>query len=308
MLFDKKFPKRHKNHILETMSYKVFNNALPNHWMVRELTERDYGFDALVELTTVNNEVDGKIAAIQLKASSQFTFNISGIYKHYAIDKRTTNFWLSSNLITFVFFTDEATKKLYFIPVNTYVRRNFARYNSCERFFYEVSGSDIFTPDKFVNAFVECEKLPELESQITGIKMLYENFSEFFIKNHGRDFHMPIDDEGRERGLCGLYSRIEHICVLLDIYWDIVPIDIFISQKVIGSYVEMYEYHMTEILKFIDIKLLNCIEKIKEITLVKYSDYWLAKDENIVEFCASIRAETQYQKYRNRVESSRNSV
>lgn len=103
MVFDKEFPRRHTNHILETMSYKIFNNALPNNWMVRELTERDYGFDALVELTTQNNEVNGKIAAIQLKASSQFIFNTSSVYKHYAIDKRTTNLWLSSNIITFVF-------------------------------------------------------------------------------------------------------------------------------------------------------------------------------------------------------------
>lgn len=138
--------------------------------------------------------------------------------------------------------------------------------------------------------------------------MLYENFSKFFDENHGRDFHMTIDDEGRERGLRGLYSKIEHICALLDIYWDFVPIDIFISQNKIGSYVEMYEYHMTEILKFIDIKLLSCIEKIKEITLVKYCDYWLAKDANIVDFCASIRSETRYQKYRNWVDSSRNLV
>ncbi|MCS0401997.1 DUF4365 domain-containing protein [Vibrio diabolicus] len=308
MVFDKEFPKRHTNHILETMSYKIFNNAIPNTWMVRELTERDYGFDALVELTTLNNEVNGKIAAIQLKASSQFTFNQAGVYKHYAIDKRTTNLWLSSNVLTFLFFTDEATEILYFIPIQTYVRDNFSRYKSSEKFFYEVSSFDIFTPDKFVNAFVACEKLPELESQITGIKMLYENFSKFFDENHGRDFHMPIDDESRERGLYDLYNKIEHVCTLLDICWDVAPIDTYISQNTIGSYVEMYEYHMTEILKLIDVKLLKCLEKVKEITLVKHSDYWLAKDANIVDFCVGLKIESQYQKYRNWVNSSRNRV
>lgn len=51
MVFDTNFPSRHKNHVLETMSYKIFNNAIPDYWVVRDMTERDYGFDAMLELT-----------------------------------------------------------------------------------------------------------------------------------------------------------------------------------------------------------------------------------------------------------------
>lgn len=34
-------PKRPKNHILETSSMKIFKNYIPDHWVVREVSERD---------------------------------------------------------------------------------------------------------------------------------------------------------------------------------------------------------------------------------------------------------------------------
>lgn len=297
MVFENNFPKRHKNHVLETMSYKVFQNAIPDYWIVREITERDYGFDGMLELTTNSDEVHGKFIAIQLKASQKLNFNNDDIYRHYGIEKRTTNYWLHSNLPTFLFFTDEETKKLFFISVKQYVRENYSEYISKESFAYNVTLYDAFTQERCLQEFEKCEFLPDLENHINGINIFYNNFSDFFDKNQGRDFHMLIDDEGRESELTQLYNEINYLCKLLDLSWNISSIDTFLSKTTLGQFIEMYEYHMTEILKEIDIKFLDCLKIMKHIVLIKQQHYWLAKNQKIVDFFNSLRDETFYQRY-----------
>lgn len=298
MVFEKSFPKRDKNHVLETMSYKVFQNAIPDYWIVRDITERDYGFDVMLELTTNSDEAHGKFAAIQLKASQKLNFHHNGIYRHYDIDKKTTNYWLNSNLPTFLFFTDEETRKLFFISVNQYVRNNYHEYTSRENFAYTVMLSDVFTPERYLQEFKKCESLPDLENHINGINIFYNNFSSFFNNNQGRDFHMLIDDEDRESELKQLYFEIRYLCELLDLSWNIPSIDAFISETKIGQFIEMYEYHMTEILKEIDIKFSDCLKTMKHIVLVTQQHYWLAKNKKIVDFFNSLRDETFYQCFR----------
>lgn len=45
-----KYPERIDKHITESSSYKIFSNAIPDNWIVREVTERDYGIDCYVEI------------------------------------------------------------------------------------------------------------------------------------------------------------------------------------------------------------------------------------------------------------------
>jgi len=308
MVFDENFPVRHENHVLETISEKIFNNSMPNIWIVRDLTERDYGFDAMLELASSHSEAIGKVAAIQLKAAKKLRFNNAGIYTHYGIDKRTTNYWLNSNLPTFLFFTDELTQKLYYLPVQSYVRENFSAYSSGDKFPYRVSAASVFTPEIFQRDFNECERLIELETHISGLQVLYNNFSTYFDGNHGRDGHMTIDDQQKEGMLNNLYNQVEALCRLTNVHWGLLSVDEFISQNPYGPDLEMYEYHMTEVLKQLDLKLTQCLNTIKQVVLIKQSAYWLAKDAYTVKFLEEFDGITQYQKYRNWVERRRSTV
>lgn len=42
-------------HIIDTRSIKRVLNILPDHWVIRELTERDYGIDLLIEIFEKND-------------------------------------------------------------------------------------------------------------------------------------------------------------------------------------------------------------------------------------------------------------
>ena len=63
-----KFPKRVPQHISETASFKLFASKIRDNWIIREVTERDYGIDCYLELVTDENELSGELALIQLKS------------------------------------------------------------------------------------------------------------------------------------------------------------------------------------------------------------------------------------------------
>lgn len=78
--------KRTYQHIIDTKSIKKVLSILPDHWVVRELTERDYGTDLLIEIFNVSGknkngryiyESTGSIINIQVKGTDSH-LTISG--------------------------------------------------------------------------------------------------------------------------------------------------------------------------------------------------------------------------------------
>ena len=55
-------PTRDAKHVTEASSYKIFSRNIPNHWIIREVSERDYGIDCYIELVNNQNQVTGELA------------------------------------------------------------------------------------------------------------------------------------------------------------------------------------------------------------------------------------------------------
>ncbi|MCK5451575.1 MAG: DUF4365 domain-containing protein, partial [Candidatus Omnitrophica bacterium] len=68
------FPKRATSHIQETISWKIFQQKVSNKWIIRNVSERDYGIDAYVEMINNKSEITGDICFIQLKDTRNITW------------------------------------------------------------------------------------------------------------------------------------------------------------------------------------------------------------------------------------------
>lgn len=64
-------PIRDTKHVTETSSYKIFSRNIPDHWIIREVSERDYGIDCYIELVNGKNQVTGELISIQLKGKQK---------------------------------------------------------------------------------------------------------------------------------------------------------------------------------------------------------------------------------------------
>jgi hypothetical protein len=72
-------------HIIDTKAVKQTLNSIPDHWVIRELTERDYGIDLMVEIFSESGQdkhghsyydVTGRVCYFQVKGTnSKLTIN-----------------------------------------------------------------------------------------------------------------------------------------------------------------------------------------------------------------------------------------
>ena len=69
-----KYPQRPSTHIKETASWKILQNSVPSEWMVRGVSERDYGVDCYIEMVGWDGSVRGDLLSIQLKGTESLNW------------------------------------------------------------------------------------------------------------------------------------------------------------------------------------------------------------------------------------------
>lgn len=76
MTQDRELPLRADNHIRESAGSKVLESFIPSEWMIRDITERDYGIDCYIELVNADKRLTGEIAFVQMKATDKIDWRI----------------------------------------------------------------------------------------------------------------------------------------------------------------------------------------------------------------------------------------
>ncbi|MDQ7098735.1 MULTISPECIES: DUF4365 domain-containing protein [unclassified Serratia (in: enterobacteria)] len=74
-------------HIIDTRSIKRVLNILPDHWVIRELTERDYGIDLLIEIFEKNNK-DKNDHDVFVSTGAIFHAQVKGTNSTLKVDKK----------------------------------------------------------------------------------------------------------------------------------------------------------------------------------------------------------------------------
>jgi hypothetical protein len=85
-------------HIIDTKAVKLTLNAMPDHWVVRDLSERDYGIDLMVEIFSEQGkdefghsfyDATGRVCYLQVKGTnSKFSLNTDQSVS-FNIDKKS---------------------------------------------------------------------------------------------------------------------------------------------------------------------------------------------------------------------------
>ena len=62
------YPTRSESHIREEIGISTIKSLIPVEWILRDITGRDYGHDAILQITKTNsNEVLPYLIGIQIK-------------------------------------------------------------------------------------------------------------------------------------------------------------------------------------------------------------------------------------------------
>jgi len=291
-----KMPKRAIQHISETASFKIFSKCIPNNWIIREVTERDYGIDCYVELVDKRNCLTGHLISFQLKSQAEIKWSKkqANKYNFPAIDIGTVNYWYFFAVPVFICLVDIEISKVYFLPVRTFVRRNFEQFVNQDKLLFtfhkqlELSNDDGI-PALLVSYFKDLKTNAFERNAITFITH-YEQYQEFIESNIGSDCFMGVETD-RILYLKHMYNNMGFLCNHLDLGWNIDQIAIFEkkSQEIFGTYYRIYEQQMSEIATLLAEKLQPILRSLKDVICEQEAGYWLRINNDLFNHMFNMR-------------------
>jgi len=171
-------PKRSKPHMVESRSLAIFLYRAPPEWIVRQVTERDYGVDLYVEIGDSNHSLTGDLVALQLKGASVVKFDKNDTHMAKSIKRSSLDYWLSFAVPVFLIVVCATTGDVYWA--------NLRELNRQERFkgasksvSIPVNRGEDFSDvglARLVRTYAREKEWPLTESAIEKSLMLFNTF------------------------------------------------------------------------------------------------------------------------------------
>lgn len=289
-----KLPQRQKQHISETASYKLFSSKIPDNWIVRDVTERDYGIDCYLELVNDNNELSGEIALIQLKSKQNIPWTKDDTYTLNGIEISTTNYWYKFPIPVFIFLTDIQAQELFFISVDYVIKRNFDDYVKQDVFSYKIKRSYIFEGESGIFAFkfhfYYCSYRSRFERELVYFLSNLVNYHNFISEHWNRDLFFELENI-EIVFLESMFKNYSFLCTYCNVDWK--PFSFReIKEKTIEKWgVEyangLYELEAAEIVQRLDQINKPLIKSIKQFLHGEMS-YWKFTNPSVYELVETI--------------------
>ncbi len=280
------FPERIDKHITETSSFKIFSNEIPDSWIIREVTERDYGIDCYIEVVNNRNQVTGELISIQLKGTqSGISWTKNDYYTFSGIKISTTNYWNNFPTPVFICLVDIERREVFFCPVKSSIRKNITEYDRQQSFSYRFEKNNKLTLkqiDYFLEQYYKEKELNNLEKQIITFISNYPQYRDFIDSNTGRDVFLGIDYD-RILFLHHFYNNLKYLCHSFKVDWNLLTINEYqkISVAKFGNHYSLYEMEMDEIVTKLDEKINPLVLKIKDLMWSDEKDFWLFKNNEL---------------------------
>lgn len=123
---------RTQTHIVDSRAVKAVIAQLPHHWVVRELTERDYGIDLMVEIFAPGLkdakgkdafDATGSVFHIQIKGTEESLKPVQAGTINYCIDKKSLSYVEKFSTPFLLFRVSIADPQvIYFLWIQRYIK------------------------------------------------------------------------------------------------------------------------------------------------------------------------------------------
>lgn len=176
------------SHLIDTKAVKLTLNSIPDHWVIRDLSERDYGIDLMVEIFTASTldenghqlyDATGRVCYLQIKGTnSKLKLHRDKLTLSFNVEKKALLYVekFATPFILVRAYTLEDKKQIYYVWLQRYIQEIL----------------DVQNPDwrksrqeKFAVRIPVTNSLPENTEKIQRIaaRIKYvEEFAEFYEK------------------------------------------------------------------------------------------------------------------------------
>lgn len=276
-------PKRTNEHRVETESFNIVRELVMDEAIFRELSERDYGIDGLLEFFDKDGTVSGESILVQVKGSRSLKVN-NGFVSTPSISTETVRYWSRKRQSVFIFLVDVTSRLIYFMDAKCAARISSAKVNSQKTISFQIKENqvidsrdllclrrEVFIADKFDQSRIELAKA------IFSFREIYKKL----IVNAGRDCFMVIDHDDPRISMLDDYSRAIKLCWLFfGINVRVLRFNNFARLTYEAWNQEYVEMHITETADHLR-EQFRLLMKVVVATKVLYSDYWGGSDINV---------------------------
>lgn len=292
-----KLPQRVKQHISETASYKLFLAKIPDSWVIRDVTERDYGIDCYVELVNKNNELTGELVLIQLKSRQSIKWNKNDSYTLSGVNIETSNYWYKFSVPVFIFLADLENQTLYMKSVNHWIKRNFLDFVKQDKFNYIFKKTDSFDGEDGVFAFkfyfyYEQYRM-QFENELLFFLTNLRHFIDFQSEHNNLDFHLGIEGEDLIF-FESMHRNYDFLCMYFGMDNPIPSMNELKNrskEKFKNDFYELYEHDLTEWMETFE-KLTNKILTEMKSFLHGELNYWMIVNPTLYNYIINLNPHT----------------
>jgi hypothetical protein len=283
-------PTRAESHVAETASFKRLERAIPDHWIVRYASERDYGVDCLIEpVTKPGGPVTGDLLAIQMKSIDEIAWNGTGDDAEATFSGtkvETVSYWMGLPVPVFLCVHDRLADEVVYARVKRQVRHRYLEVGKQETFGFRLSRKFILdlATDRgkitFLVSFLQERAQPAFARALTELLVQREVFARYIQHHLDRDSFMEVETEELAR-LSHFYQTIRIVAEFSGIEWTIPSIEHFIheDQKLFKhEWMHIHERTQDSILRALTPIFLQVLRKGSEIVGKQEIHYWYAHD------------------------------
>jgi len=284
-----KYPQRPSTHIKETDSWKILQNSVPSEWLLRGVTERDYGVDCYLEMVGRDGSVRGDLISIQLKGTESLDWKQNDKQNRQeatfsGVKIETINYWMNLAVPVFLCVAETTTKKLYFAPIKNQVRTQYKKYTSQQSLSFLLSNKHMLDDDQgllnFIICYIQEKSFKELIELSRLLLIHLPQYYEFIVGNQGLDPFLGVEPD-EELMFTHIYMTLHNLCNVLAIDWDIKWLsDIYKEDSTTwkDSYYNIHNLTFTQIMPQLNKKLLEVLESIKKIITEFQKEFWETKE------------------------------
>ena len=284
-----KYPQRPSTHIKETDSWKILQNSVPSEWLLRGVTERDYGVDCYLEMVGRDGSVRGDLISIQLKGTESLDWKENEKQngqeaKFSGVKIETINYWMNLAVPVFLCVAETSTKKLYFAPIKNQVRNQYKKYKLQQSLSFTLSTKHMLDDDQGLSNFIICyiqEKNFKALTELSRLLLIHlPQYYGFIMENQELDPVLGVEPDD-ELMFTHIYMTLHNLCNVLAIDWDIKWLsDIYDEDNNTwkDSYYNLHNLTFTQIMPQLNKKLVVVLESIMKIITEFQKEFWETKE------------------------------
>lgn len=264
---------------------------------MREVSERDYGVDAYIEIATSAGDVTGNLVSIQLKGTDKIELkdNEGGgkIARSPPIKTTTANYWLNLPVPVFLFVADLSCEKIYYASVEEGIRNQFEKLSKQQTITFKLLDQLTINSERGIdlfNWFVARERAyPQFTFHIANLLSHVQSFGEFIVENQNRDCFMEVESE-RHLQLRALYESCQMASLYLCNEWKIKSLgDLYVQdqEQWKDDFVYLHEGTLDNVLQSLESIFPILVRKAVKLISDTQGSYWRSRDLVFYSLCSN---------------------